>query len=115
VDQAFNLLTPPVTHATAVQKPAPPRDPAWEKYSGVYTWKHSDIQILVLDNELTMIVPEAENLWESRVTLKPAGPQTFRMVYTTSTGPGGELLRFELDSAGRVTRASTMSNYWVRK
>jgi CubicO group peptidase (beta-lactamase class C family) len=115
VDQAFNLLSPAVTHATTPSKPATKPDPDWEKYVGVYSWKHSDIQILVLNDELTMIVPEAENPWESRVTLKPAGPHTFRMVFSIATGPGGELLRFDLDSAGRATRASTANNYWLRK
>jgi hypothetical protein len=115
VDQAFTLLNPAVTHATAPSKAVSTADPAWEKYVGVYTWKHSDIQILLLNDELTMIIPDAENPWESRGTLKPAGPNTFRMVFSVATGPSGELLRFDVDSTGRVARASTANNYWLRK
>ena len=115
VDQAFTLLTPVVTHATEETKPDPTPDPAWKKYEGVYTWKHSDIQVLVLNGELMMIWPESENVWESRVKLKPDGPHTFRMVAATGYGPGGELVRFELDSSDRVTRVSTANNYWLPK
>lgn len=115
VDQAFTLLNPAVTRAMTLSKPAATADPAWEKYVGVYAWKHTDIQILVLNDQLTMIVPEAENPWESRVMLKPEGLHTFRMVSSVVTGLSGEVLRFDLDSSGRATRASTDSNYWIRK
>jgi hypothetical protein len=62
----------------------------------------------VLNDELTMIVPEAENSWESRVTLKPAGPHTFRMVFSIATARVGV-------AAGRVTWASMANSYWLRK
>jgi hypothetical protein len=52
-------------------------DPTWEKNVGTYTWKHSDVQILILNGELTMITQEADTPWESRWTLKPAGLHQF--------------------------------------
>jgi hypothetical protein len=59
-----------------------------------------------------MIVPDATNPWESRVRLAPVGPNTFRMI----GGPAsGELLRFELDGAGEVTRLVAGSYYRIRK
>ena len=59
-----------------------------------------------------MIVPDADNPWESRVTLKPAGPHTFRM---TGGAASGELLEFQLDGQGRVTRLIAGSYYRLRK
>jgi D-alanyl-D-alanine carboxypeptidase len=118
VDQAFTLLTPAVAKATAAPKPATDADPSWEKYVGTYTWKHSDIQVLILNGELTMITPEADNLWESRWTLKPAGLHQFRVAPAAGyvgSGPTGDLLTFELDAQGRAKRVAAPNSYWVRK
>ncbi len=118
VDQAFSLLTPAVARATAVPKTVASPDPVWEKYVGTYTWKHSDIQILVLNGELTMITPEADNLWESRWTLRPVGLHKFRIAPSpgySGSGAVGDLLTFEVDSEGRVKRVGTPNSYWVRK
>jgi len=118
VDQAFTLLTPAVAKATVTPKLTPTGDSSWEKYVGTYTWKHSDVQILILNGELTMITPEADNPWESRWTLKPAGPHQFRVVPSegyTGSGPTGDLLTFEIDSQGQARRVRTPNSYWVRK
>ena len=118
VDQAFALLTPAVAKATAAPKVTPTTDSSWGKYVGTYTWKHSDIQILILNGELTMITPEVDNLWESRWTLKPAGLHQFRVAPSAGyvgSGPTGDLLTFELDVQGRAKRVGTPNFYWVRK
>jgi hypothetical protein len=48
--------------------------------------------------------------------LKPVAPHTFRMTTTSfSYGAIGELLTFEVDQDGRVTRMKTANSYWVRK
>lgn len=116
LDQAFSILTPAVARATGPAKTTPTPDPAWEKYVGAYTWKHSDTQIMVLNGALTMIAPEADNPWESRMILKPVGLHTFRMV---PAGPGygasGELVKFEVGADGRVKRLSMPNSYLLRK
>ena len=118
VDQAFTLLTPAVAKATVASKPSSTPDSSWEKYVGTYTWKHSDIQVLILNGELTMITPETDNLWESRWTLKPVGPHQFRVVPSAGylgSGPTGDLLTFEVDGQGQVKRVGTPNFYWLRK
>jgi hypothetical protein len=116
VNQAFTILTPAIQQATAQPKTIAAPDPAWEKYTGTYTWKHSDVQVMILNGKLTMIIPDDDNPWESRVLLEPAGPHTFRM-----TSPGasyaavGEVVTFTLSPDGRVTRMSTPNSYWLRK
>ena len=118
VDQAFTLLTPAVAKATVTPKLTPTGDSSWEKYVGTYTWKHSDIQVLILNGELTMITPETDNLWESRWTLKPIGPHQFRVVPSAGylgSGPTGDLLTFVVDGQGQAKRVGTPHFYWLRK
>ena len=112
VNQAFTLIGPAL--AKAAEKPPPERiaDPAWQKYVGTYSWKHVDAEIMVVAGELTMVVPDASNPWESRVRLTPAGLHTFRM---TGGPANGELVKFELDQDGNVTRLTAGSYYRIRK
>jgi hypothetical protein len=112
VNQAWTILGPVVKRATEKPKPETKPDPAWEKYVGIYTWKHSDTEIMVINGELVMVVPDADNPWESRVILTPVGPHTFRMKGGSSSG---ELARFELDQSGKVTRLIAGSYYRLRK
>ena len=116
LDQAFTILTPAVKQASAMPKVTAVADPACEKYVGTYTWKHADVDVLILNGKLTMITPEADNPWESRSLLEPVGPHTFRMVSPgASYSAIGEQVTFTVSSDGRVTRMSTPNAYWVRK
>jgi D-alanyl-D-alanine carboxypeptidase len=111
VDQAFAIVGPALARATEKPRVAPSPDPGWAKYVGTYTWKHADVQILILGGELFLIVPEAANPWDSKVRLAPVGPHTFKMIGGSGSG---ELLKFELDAGGRVTRLVAGSYYRVR-
>jgi hypothetical protein len=114
VDQAFTLVTPAIAKAVARPDTAPVPDPAWRQYVGRYAWKFSEMQIQILNGRLTMIVPEDDNPWESRMLLEPAGPHAFRMVSPGFTfGAVGELLTFEMDAAGKVVRVRTPYFYWL--
>jgi CubicO group peptidase (beta-lactamase class C family) len=116
VDQAFTILGPAVKQATAMPKVTAVPDPGWEKYVGTYTWKHADVEVLMLNGKLTMITPEADNPWDSRIVLEPAGSHAFRAVSPgASYGAIGELITFTVSSDGRVTRMSTPNSYWLRK
>jgi CubicO group peptidase (beta-lactamase class C family) len=112
VDQAFAIVGPAIARATARATPVPRPDPAWDRYVGTYTWKGDDIVILVLAGELTLMTPAAENPWDSRVTLAPAGPNRFRM---RGGAIDGEPLVFDVDSSGRSTRVSVPGSYWLRR
>jgi D-alanyl-D-alanine carboxypeptidase len=112
VNQALTVVGPAVEKATRKPDETPTADPAWEKYLGTYTWKSSDAEIMLLNGVLTLVLPDAENPWESRVTLTPVGPHTFRMKGGSSSG---ELLRFDVDASGRVTRLTAGTHYRLRK
>jgi hypothetical protein len=114
VEQAFTLLSPAL--AAAAAPPEAPRapDPQWQRYVGRYAWKFSEMQIQILNGELTMIVPDDDNPWSSRIILKPVGPNTFRMDAAGFTsGTIGENLTFEMDANGKVTRVRTPDFYWL--
>ncbi len=115
LNQAFSILTPAVAHATAPPETTPIPDPAWDKYIGRYTAKEwgFEVYVLVLKGELTMIDPNDDNPWESRVRLKPVGVGTFRVI--EGEGQYGELVRFEVDSEGRVTGLRWPSYYMPRE
>jgi Beta-lactamase len=114
VNQAFTLLTPAITKATAAPETAPTPEPAWRQYVGRYAWKFNEMQIQVLDGRLTMIVPDADNPWESRMQLDPVRAHTFRMTAPGfSYGAIGELLTFEMDAAGKVAKVRTPNYYWL--
>ncbi len=111
-NQAFSIVGRAVAAATVQPKPKPVADPAWAKYVGTYSWKHVDAQILVVNGELTMISPDASNPWDSRVRLAPIGQDTFKMV---GGSMDGELLKFDVNAAGQVTRLTAGSYYRIRQ
>jgi CubicO group peptidase (beta-lactamase class C family) len=114
VNQAFMLLGPAVAKAVTPPDTSRVPDPLWQRYVGRYAWKFSEMQVQILNGELTMIVPEADNPWSSRIVLRPVGPNTFRMVATGfSYEPIGELLTFDVDAKGKVTRVRTPYFYWL--
>jgi CubicO group peptidase (beta-lactamase class C family) len=113
VNQAFAIVGPAIAKATEKPKPAAAAaDPAWQKYVGTYTWKHVDVEVLIIEGELTMIVPDATNPWNSRVKLAPVGPDTFKM---TSGSQNGELVKFDVDANGKVTRLTAGSYYRIKR
>jgi D-alanyl-D-alanine carboxypeptidase len=114
VDQAFTLVGPTVARAVAAPPTPSVPDPAWQQYVGRYAWKFSERQIAILNGELTMIAPEDDNPWNSRLILKPVGPHTFRVVAPGfSFGAIGELLTFEMDSSGKVARLRTPNSHFL--
>jgi len=112
VDQAFKIAGPALVKAYGKPKPVSKPDPKWDKYVGAYTWRNEDAQVLVLEGQLCVITPSAENPWETRTRLEPAGEHTFRMEGGSSPG---ELLRFDIDAAGNVTRMHAGAFYRDRK
>jgi len=98
-----------------VRATAPPRpadaDPAWARYAGRYRSPWLDVQVLVLDGQLSMIDPSQPDPLLGIVRLHPAGPHTFRMETREGYASPGELAVFELGPDGRVQRIKVGANY----
>jgi D-alanyl-D-alanine carboxypeptidase len=100
---------------TAVTKPAArTADPAWQRYVGRYRNAWRDIQIVVRGGELVAIAPDGPDPLLAPPTLTPVAEHTFRVETTDGYGIPGELVVFETDPAGRVTRARFGENYSER-
>jgi len=111
-DKALEWVGTAIAGAT---RPAPPAvDPAWPRYVGRYRSAWADLQIIIRGGELVVIGPATPDPTLVTSTLKPVGEHTFRVETTDGYGVPGELVVFETDPAGRVTRARFGENYTER-
>jgi CubicO group peptidase (beta-lactamase class C family) len=87
----------------SLSKPATvPWDPAWARFAGLYRGRGGDSQVVLLNQKLVIITPNAPNL-DNPVGLEPLGGGRFRFVAPTGGGAVGEVVRF-VEETGRPTR-----------
>jgi D-alanyl-D-alanine carboxypeptidase len=116
LNQAFTILTGAIRKAAGPTTPQMTARPEWERYVGRYAWKHEEMHILLLNGTLTMITPDAENPWEGRMILEPVGEHKFRLKPAdVSFGAIGEVVTFEVNGSGQVTKVRTPNFYWLPK
>jgi CubicO group peptidase (beta-lactamase class C family) len=77
-------------------------DPAWARFAGLYRGRGGDSQVVLLNQKLVIITPNAPNL-DNPVGLEPLGGGRFRFVAPTGGGAVGEVVRF-VEETGRPTR-----------
>jgi CubicO group peptidase (beta-lactamase class C family) len=77
-------------------------DPAWARFAGLYRGRGGDSHVVVLNQKLVMITPNAPNL-DNPITFEPLGGGRFRIVAPTGGGAVGEVVRF-VESPGRPMR-----------
>jgi D-alanyl-D-alanine carboxypeptidase len=98
--------------AKAAKKAAPkePWDPTWARFAGLYRGRGGDSSVVLLNEKLVIITPNAPNV-DNPVVLEPLGGGRFR--YTAPTGGGvvGEVVRF-VEQPGRPTRMYT-GDSWI--
>ncbi|MGB8657553.1 MAG: serine hydrolase domain-containing protein [Candidatus Zixiibacteriota bacterium] len=100
--KAWAIVAPAVKKATAEAEKPLAADSAWTKFTGEYVWSDSSIsKVMLLAGELCIVDPTSDSPWEGRTRLEPVSPGIFRM---KDQDQKGELVRFELDSSGKVVR-----------
>lgn len=87
-------------------------DPSWARFAGLYRGRFGDSEIVLLNEKLVMITPNATTL-DNPVNLVPLGGGRFRFSAPTGGGVIGEVVRFE-ESNGRVTRMIT-GDSWAER
>lgn len=112
MDLARQLMS---TVGKAVAKASPPKimavawDPSWARFAGLYRSRGGDSQVVLLNNRLVLITPNAPNV-DNPITLEPIGGGRFRYVAPTGGGVVGEVVHF-VEQNGKVTRMYTGDSY----
>jgi len=78
------------------------RDPTWARFAGLYRGRGGDSQVVLLNQKLVIVTPNATNV-DNPISLEPLGGGRFRFVATTGGGAVGEVVRF-VEQAGRPMR-----------
>lgn len=110
--KALELLVPVIQRAAAREQraePAPPPE-VWKKYIGLYESLVNEVEVRQVGNRLVLGSPEFPEAPGAQ--LIPEGEHKFRM---KGGSVNGELLTFELDAAGNVTRVRVGPYAFSRK
>ncbi len=107
--QLMSTVGDAVAKATAVTPKVVAWDPSWARFAGLYRSVGNDAQVVLLDQRLVIITPNAANL-DSQIRLEPLGDGRFRYATPTGGGPVGEIVRFE-ERDGRVVRMFVGDSY----
>ena len=95
------------TVGKAVAKASVPKvvaawNPEWARFAGLYRGRGGDTEIVLLNNALVMVTPNAANV-DNPIVLEPLGDGRFRFVAPTGGGVVGEVVRF-VEQSGRPMR-----------
>ena len=86
-----------------------PWESTWARFAGIYRGRGGDAQVVLLNEKLVIITPNAPTL-DNPVTLEPLGAGRFRFMAKTGGGVVGEVVRFTEEN-GRVVRMYTGDSY----
>ncbi|MBL8960180.1 MAG: beta-lactamase family protein, partial [Gemmatimonadetes bacterium] len=101
-----------VAKAAAVKPAVVAWDPAWGRFAGLYRDAWGDQQVVLLNNKLVLIAPNAGSVDEP-TQLEPLGGGRFRMMARTGGGAVGEVVQF-VEEGGRVTRLVIGDGFYRR-
>ena len=99
-----------VVKASALKPVAVAWDQAWARFAGLYRGRGGDTQVVLLNQKLVMVTPNAANV-DNPITLEPLGGGRFRFVAPTGGGVVGEVVRF-VEENGRPMRMYT-GDSWI--
>lgn len=99
-----------VAKASAVKPTTVAWDPSWARYAGLYRGRGGDSQIVLLNERLVLVTPNATNV-DNPIALESLGGGRFRFVAPTGGGVVGEVVRF-VEASGRPMRMYT-GDSWI--
>jgi CubicO group peptidase (beta-lactamase class C family) len=86
----------------SASKPVVTWDQTWARFAGLYRGRGGDSQVVLLNQKLVIVTPNAPNL-DNPIALEPLGEGRFRVVAPTGGGAVGEVVRF-VELSGRPMR-----------
>jgi CubicO group peptidase (beta-lactamase class C family) len=107
--QLMSTVGETVAKATAVEPKVIAWDPSWARFAGLYRSRGGDSQVILLNERLVIITPNAPNL-DNPIRLEPIGNGQFRYLAPGGGGPVGEVVRF-VEEGGQVARMVTGDSY----
>ena len=110
--QLMSTVGEAVTKLTDEDPVLIPWDPSWERFIGLYRGVFSDNQIVLLNEQLVVISPNARNINDS-TTLEPLGNDLFLLKAPTGGARIGEVVSF-IEEDGQVLRMFTGDTYLDR-
>ncbi len=110
--QLMDTVGEAVAEATATEPAEVTWDPAWERFAGLYRSIGGDTQVVLLNERLVVMTPNAPSINDS-VGLEPIGDGRFRLTAPTGGGAVGEVVRF-VEENGQVVRMITGDSYTDR-
>ena len=111
LDKAFEWVAPALAAARAEKVKPAVWSSDWDIYLGTYRRRSGDTAVLRQENDLVILSPLSEDPSGSQGVLKPTDtPHVFRLE-SDGYGAHGELVRFEVNDAGEVTRIFVGVNY----
>ncbi len=107
--QLMSTVGEAVAKRSTPKPQAVPWETSWARFAGIYRGRGGDAQVVLLNEKLVIISPNAPTL-EDQVTLEPLGAGRFRFMAKTGGGVIGEVVRF-VEENGRVVRMYTGDGY----
>jgi D-alanyl-D-alanine carboxypeptidase len=107
--QLMSTVGDAVAKASAQKPKTVAWDPSWARFAGFYRGRGGDSQVVLLNQRLVIITPNAPNV-DNPAALEPLGGGRFRYVAPNGGGPVGEVVRF-VEEGGRVVRMITGDSY----
>ena len=111
LNKAFEWVAPALAAARAEKAKPAIWSSDWDIYLGTYRRRSGETAVLRQENDLVILSPLSEDPNGSKGVLKPTDtPHVFRLE-SDGYGAHGELVRFEVNDAGEVTRIFVGVNY----
>ena len=110
--QLMSTVGEAVARSTARKVETLAWDPGWARFAGLYRGPGGDAQVVVVNQRLVIITPNAATI-DTPTQLEPIGGGRFRYTAVSGGGPVGEVVQF-LEDGGRVTRMITGDSYVER-
>ncbi len=115
VERILSLLAPAVKKVMAPAPVVKKADPDWDNFIGTYRDPWGDMEIVIVNGELVMMDPTADDPMESLLKLVPAGKNRFKIAAEKfNYGEIGESVTFELGADGKAVRMKVGENYTPR-
>lgn len=107
--QLMETVGEAVAAATKVEPLKVAWDPSWARFAGLYRSLWGDSQVVLMNEKLVVITPNASDI-DASVELEPVGGGRFRMTAPTGGGAVGEIVRF-VERDGQVVRMITGDSF----